>query len=196
MWCSPTSALGARVHLKIKSNIEYFYHHQWLWQFSLLEPIFFFFCGHLACVASTKQMGEKKNVVKTWEFCSGLGLLRLWPMNSTPNFWCLLSACVPESTNTAPVVLVPRGRVLWTQEWGTGNAWRAGCCEIIWCSLIRVASGNAFWGKPSVTRPLHSFGDALGMIQSGDRISVNWSGVSGIQHYGELCCESILDTDK
>lgn len=74
-----------------------------------------------------------------------------------------------------------------SQRWG----W-----EITWCSLVRVAFGNAFWREPSVTRPLHSFGDALGMIQNGDRISVNRSGISGIQHFGELRCESIVDTDE
>lgn len=45
--------------------------------------------------------------------------------------------------------------------------------EIIKCSLVCVAFGNTFWRKPSVTQPLYSLGDALGMIQNGDIVSVN-----------------------
>lgn len=88
MWCSPTTALGTRVHLKIKSNTEYFYCNQWLWEFSLFETIFFS-GGHLACVASTKWAGEKN--------CSqGLRvLLWAWPneplaMENTLSLWWLL----------------------------------------------------------------------------------------------------------
>lgn len=79
MWCSPTSALGIRMHLIIKSNIEYFCYNQWLWEFSLLETIFSS-SGCLACVASTKQVGEKKkSIVKAWEFGFEPGLVSLWP---------------------------------------------------------------------------------------------------------------------